>query len=625
MPVLDDIEVYRKRRVLYLLITLVFLVFLYRLIELQVIYNQQYGKQATENSVRIIPKEPIRGYMYDRNGVLVVDNRAAFTVTVMPYEFNERTIPILARLLGMEDAEVREIIQKGAKYSRFVPVKVKRDVDYRTLAALEENRDRLPGVDYQIESTRTYTTNARASHILGYTKEISEAQLSRLTSDEYTQGDIVGASGIEARYESVIRGKKGAEYATVNVRGQVVEAFDEGRKDKPAVDGLDLHLTMDFALQTLAESLFADKRGALVAIDPRDGGVLAFVSKPDYDLSLLSGVTPKHVWRALNTDPERPLFNRASLTRYPPGSTFKMILAIAALEKGILTTESQIHCGGSFAYGDKVFKDLGVHGSINVVTAIQRSCNVFFYKLMLQVGLDNWSHYGSEFGFGKQTGIDISEESAGLLPTTAYMNKRYGPKGWTRGFLISLGIGQGELGVTPVQMAAYAAALANKGAYHEPQAVNYHIDRATNKKIVKEHSTRQIQLSERTWDLVREGMRRAVEEAGGTAGSARVRGVQSAGKTGTAQNPHGKDHAWYVGFAPYDQPRIAIAVMVENAGFGGSVAAPIAGLCIEQFLHGRLIRFDSKPHSIPVKDSSNVDQRPAQAALDARSGEARDQ
>lgn len=625
MPVLDDIEVYRKRRVIYVLITLLFLVFFYRLVELQVIYNQQYGKQAAENSVRIIPKEPIRGYMYDRNGTLVVDNRAAFTVTVMPYEFDEKTIPILARLLAMPDGEVREIIRKGAKYSRFVPVKVKRDVDYRTLAALEENRDRLPGVDYQIESTRTYTTNARASHILGYTKEISEAQLSRINSDEYTQGDIVGASGVEARYESLIRGKKGAEYATVNARGQVVEAFDEGRNNKPAVDGLDLHLSMDFALQALAESLFADKRGALVAIDPRNGGVLAFVSKPDYDLSLLSGVTPKHVWRSLNTDPERPLFNRASLTRYPPGSTFKMILAIAALEKGILTPESQIHCGGSFAFGDKVFKDLGVHGSINVVTAIQRSCNVFFYKLMLQVGLDNWAYYGNEFGFGQQTGIDISEESAGLLPTTAYMNKRYGPRGWTRGFLVSLGIGQGELGVTPVQMAAYSAALANKGAYHQPHAVEYHIDRATNKKVVKDYSTRRIQLSERTWDLVREGMRRAVEEPGGTAGGARVRGVQSAGKTGTAQNPHGKDHAWYVGFAPYDEPRIAIAIMVENAGFGGSVAAPIAGLCTEQFLYGRLIRFDSQKQAVPVQDTSHTGRQPAQALLHHPAGEERQQ
>ncbi len=608
MPVLDDIQVYEKRRVLYVLFTLIFLLLFWRLYELQLIYRDVYGQQAHENSVRVIPKEPIRGYMYDRNRNLVVDNRASFTVTVMPYEFDRKNIPYLAALLKMTPEEIKAAIDKGASYNRFIPAKIKRDVDQRTVAALEETREKLPGVDYQIESTRTYITPAHASHILGYTKEISEWQLSRSDPEEYAQGDVVGSSGLEAKYETNIRGKKGADYSTVNVRGQVVGTFDQGTLNKPALDGNDLQLTMDFSLQAFAESLFADKRGALVAIDPRDGGILAFVSKPDYNLSVLSGVTPTSVWRDLNSNDQRPLFNRATLTRYPPGSTFKMILALAALEEGIITPNWTIQCGGVFPFGNKVFKDLHVHGAVNLEKAIQVSCNVFFYRLMLMVGLDTWAHYASEFGFGKQTGLDIIEESPGLLPTTSYMNKRYGERGWTRGFLVSLGIGQGELGVTPVQMACYAMALANKGKYHQPHAVAAFMDRATDITTLNKYSSRKISLSENTWDVVREGMRRVVEEPGGTARVARVKGIQSAGKTGTAQNPHGEDHAWYVGFAPYENPTIAIAVLVENAGFGGAVAAPIAGLCVEKYLYGRLIRFDGKQPAAPMagapRDSS---------------------
>ncbi len=611
MPVLDDIHVYDKRRVLYIVLTVLFVVYFARLYELQLIFRDEYGAQAEVNSVRVISKEPIRGYVYDRNGKLVVDNRPSFTVTVMPYEFSRKNLPYLASLLQLSPNELKSIIDRGASFNRFAPVKVRRDVDQKTVATLEENREQLAGVDYQIESTRTYLPNVNASHILGYTKEVSEAQLAKLNSLEYSQGDIAGASGLESRYEWIVRGKKGADFSTVNARGQIVGTFDQGRTNKPAIDGHDLYLTMDFALQAFAESLFADKRGALVAIDPRDGGILALVSKPDFNLSLLSGVTPRRVWRDLNTNPGRPLFNRATLTRYPPGSTFKMILALAALEEGIITPDWTIQCGGAFPYGNKVFKDLHVHGTVNVQKAIQQSCNVFFYRLMLIVGLDTWSRYAAMFGFGKATGLDISEESPGLLPSTAYMNKRYGEKGWTRGFLVSLGIGQGELGVTPVQMAAYAMALANKGQYRQPHAVAAFVDRATDSTKLNPYTTRHISLSDETWNIVREGMRQVVEVPGGTASSARVKGIQSAGKTGTAQNPHGNDHAWYIGFAPYDNPTIAIAVLVENAGFGGAIAAPIAGMCIEQFINGRLTRFDAKK---PAKVAAISKTRNAQRA-----------
>ncbi len=591
MAIQNDIFLYRRRRTLFVVVGLVFFVFLARLYQLQLIYSEEYGKKSDENSIRTIPKEPVRGYMYDRTGRLVVDNRPAFSVTIMPFEFDVKNIDQLASLLNLEPDFIRERLKKGASYSRFAPVKIKRDIDFKTLSALEEHRMELPGVDYQIESKRFYTTNAVAAHILGYTKEISDNQL-RASGSEYTQGDVVGSSGLEGQYERALRGKKGAEFSTVNVRGQVIGSFDNGRSDIPSLEGNDLLLTMDFGLQSLAESLFADKRGALVALDPQDGGILAFVSKPDYDLNLFSGVTPADIWRDLNTDEARPLFNRATLTRYPPGSTYKMILAIAALEKGIITPAWSVHCTGAFRMGNKVFKDLHVHGTVDLVTAIQKSCNVYFYQLMLKTGLDNWSHYGAEFGFGKPTGIDISEENPGLLPTTEWMNKRYGPNGWTKGFLPSLGIGQGELGVSPIQMACYAMALANKGHYWQPHAVYGVRDKATHRIDTIAHGSHRIKISSNTWNVVREGMRRVIMEPGGTAGLARVAGIESAGKTGTAQNPHGKDHSWFVGFAPFDKPRIAVAVLVENAGFGGSFAAPYAGMCFEKYLYGRLIRTD---------------------------------
>ena len=608
MTMQDDIHVYTKRRVLYTVIGVLFTLFVARLYQLQLIYKDEYGKKSEENSIRTIPKDPIRGYLYDRNGRLVVDNRPAFTVTIMPFEFNKKNIPLLATYLNLDPDFIRDRLKKGEQFSRFQPVKIKRDIDFRMLSAIEENRERLPGVDYQIESKRAYTTKANASHILGYAKEISEAQL-KMVGDEYVQGDIIGSSGLEAVYEHLLRGKKGAEFSTVNVRGQVVGSFDNGKSDIPSIAGEDLKLTMDFGVQELAESLMIGKTGSIVALDPQDGGVIALVSKPDYDLNVFSGVVSADQWRELNDDPAKPLFNRATLTRYPPSSTFKMIVALAALEHNIQSPSSRIFCTGSFRFGNKVFKDLHVHGSVDMLDAIEKSCNVYFYQLMLKVGIDYWSDMASRFGFGQLSGIDIYEENPGLLPSTEYMNKRYGPKGWTKGFLPSLGIGQGEVGVTPLQMALYASALANEGQYHQPHSVKSFIDKKTNHEDTLAYHTRLITIAPESWNIVREGMRRVVMEAGGTGGAARIKGVEVAGKTGTAQNPHGKDHAWFVGFAPFDHPRIAICVLVENAGFGGTAAAPLAGMCMEQYLFGHLIRFDHPP----AATNGSIAQAPAAA------------
>lgn len=593
----------QRRNVLMGAILLIFAVLMVRLYQLQLLYHGELDKKSEENSIRALIKEPIRGYIYDRTGKLVVDVGPSYTVMIVPSEFDKRTMPLLSSLLEMEPRAIEERIARARAYSPYLPSRLKRDIAFQSLAALEEHLPLLSGITYQVESKRSYPTKARATHLLGYSREISDAQLSHVSA-YYRQGDIIGTAGLEARYEPTLRGEKGFEYVSVNSRGQVIGSFEEGMRDVESKEGFDLILGMDVDLQVFAESLMTVNHytGAVVAMDPANGSILAMVSKPDFDPSVMSGVTPSDLWARLNMDPDKPLFNRAALTRYPPGSTFKMVLAAAALEEGIINEQFRVNCTGGFRFGNRVWKDLHVHGSTNVVEAIQRSCNVFFYTLMFKVGFDTWTKYGLKFGFGRTTGIDTGEETTGLLPSTAYYDTRYGKGKWTQGNLVSLAIGQGELGVSPLQMARYAAALANGGTLHQPHAVQFLNNKRTNIMEEVPHAETPMNLSPTTIALLREGMRRVVQEPGGTASLARVKGIESAGKTGTSENPHGEDHAWYVGFAPFENPTIAVAVLLENSGYGGSKAAPLAGMVVEKYLYRELRRPVPRPAS-PKADS----------------------
>ncbi len=594
MTNVEEIGALPRRRILRIVILLIFAFLFLRLYQLQLLSHTEFGKKSEENSVRTIVKEPVRGYMFDRTGRLVVDVGPAYTITVTPAVFDTNNLAFLSSLLKMDSAVIQGRINRGRVYSRFSPVRIKRDIDFKTLTTVEEKLYLLPGVSYEVTSKRSYPFNVRAPHLLGYCKEISDAQLVKFGT-AYQQGDLIGSSGLEASYETFLRGEKGYEFISVNSKGQLLGPLEEGRRDIPSKEGFDLILSLDFGLQAFAESLMTNYLGALVAIDPNNGEVLALVSKPDFDPSVFSGVTSSEIWTRLNTDPDKPLFNRATMTRYPPGSAFKMLIAAAALEEGIIDEHYRITCGGAFRFGKKVFKDLHVHGSTNVVEAIQRSCNVFFYQLILKVGLDRLTEYGKRFGFGLPTGFDIGEESSGILPSTEYYDRVYGKGKWTQGYLVSLGIGQGEIGVSPMQMARYVGALANGGTLHQPHAVSSIRNKRTNRLDIIDHGEFPIWLDASIMKIIREGMRRVVEEPGGTGSMARIPGIVSAGKTGTAENPHGKDHAWYIGFAPFDHPKIAVAVLLENAGFGGAKAAPVAGMIMEKYLFGEIRRKVYKP------------------------------
>jgi len=589
-----------RKKIFSVIIIAVMLVLIGRLYQLQLVYQDEWGEKSRDNSVRTMLQEPVRGLMYDRRGRLVVDNRPSYAVTVIPHEFRSEIIPELARILDLDEQVLTNRIQRARSWSRFVPSKIKRDVEYDVIVHLEEFRDQYPGIGYVVEAKRHYNSNARMSHVLGYTKEVSDRVVAR-QPEVYRPGDVIGSSGIEASFENVLRGERGLNYVVVNARGQFVADYMDGQKNVPSREGSDLFLTIDAELQAYAEELIGNRFGSIVAIDPQTGGILALLSKPDYDLSYFSGVTPPDVWASLNADTSRPLFNRATSSIYPPGSTYKMVLAAAALEDGIINERWTASCPGWYRFGNRVFRchSADGHGTLNVIDAIQKSCNVFFYQLILKVGFDRWSHYGRLFGFGQRTNVGSFEETGGILPTTDYYNRIYGVGQWTRGNLISLAIGQGELSVTPIQMAVYAMLLANEGYYHQPHLVSHVFDSKNRQIYELPYETRNIGLSSSTWNFLRTGMHRVVDVDGGTGRGAQIHGISSAGKTGTSQNPHGENHAWYVGFAPYDNPEIAIAVVIENVGGGGRYAAPVAGRLIEHYLRGSRV-IDEPRRAVPV-------------------------
>lgn len=572
----------------------IFLVFLFssasvfQLFKMQIINQSTYEQKSSENSIKNIPLVPPRGLFYDRNFDLIVGNKSAFTLEIVPAFYNQKNNEIIEKVLEVPKGYISKILEKDKNYSKYLPRKIMRGLTPKFIAWFEENRSELKGVDYIVEMQREYLDGISGSHMFGYTKEINAKQL-KLFKGIYEMGDYIGSTGLEKTYEMYLHGIKGSKLYLVDSKQQVLGRYENGSKDIPPRKGYDLVLTIDRDAQFAAEQSFIGKKGGLVAIEPSTGEVLAFVSSPQFDLSTFSSFTSGNKWNELLTDPEKPMFNRASMSQLPPGSTFKMIGAIAALEEGIIDDKFMINCGGGIQFGNRFFKCTHVHGGVNVVSAIEKSCNTFFYQLILKIGFKKWSEYGKRFGFGSKTGLDISEESKGIMPSPEYFDKIYGKKGWTQGFVVSLGIGQGEVSATPVQLAQYCALLANYGKSKKPHLVKGFIKNDNNQFLPAATEDINVNISQKTFDLVREGMFRVVQGAG-TAMHIRMKEVTIAGKTGTAQNPHGQDHAIFIGFAPYENPKIAVACVVENAGYGATHAAPIVKNVIEAYLLKKKIK-----------------------------------
>lgn len=575
----------KRKFIIYTFCGAIFFLFVIRLSYLQLFNKEELSKESDKNSVKTITVTPPRGLMYDRNGKILVDNKPSYTVTITPSQFDKNQLEEVSTLLDIPPDKLQDELSHIKGTNRFNPAKIKRDVDFKVISYIAENRDRLNGIDYQTDAIRYYPNNFRGAHAFGYTSEITEKQLEKQIGDYYKQGDVVGSSGLEANYENQLRGVKGYKFITVDVKGREIGKLNEGKNDIPPINGSDLILGLDKDLQEYAEKLMSGKRGAVIAVDPRNGEILCFVSKPDFDLAAFSGKTDPKVFASLVTDPEKPLFNRVVQTKYPPGSTWKMMMSMAALDAGIITPTSTVSCPGSFTYGNRSFEDHGAYGNINVTRAIEVSANVFFYKMGLQVGIDDYNKYGKIFGFGKKTGIDIPNETSGLLPSKQYFDKRYGENKWTQGLLVSLGIGQGELGVSPVQMVAYTASLCMNGLYCQPHFVSRIKSNTNDSYEDVKFEQRRIDLPQKYFDAVKRGMYLVVNGSG-TAKNIRSDQFILSGKTGTAQNSSGKNHSWFVGFAPFDDPKIAICVLGENEGWGSSFGAPVAGALMIRYLGG---------------------------------------
>jgi penicillin-binding protein 2 len=578
-------ELLTRKLILFGVCVVAAIILVVRLVQLQFFNQEEYGKESQKNAVKTITLTPARGLMFDKNGHVVVDNRPTYTVTITPNEFDTARYKEISLLLNIPEEELRTKLKEVKGTNRFNPQRIKRDVDFKTIAYISENEKYLKGVDFQVEALRYYPNDFKGSHIFGYAKEISEKQLENQVGDYYKQGDMIGIKGIEKSYENYLRGEKGYRFVNVDVNGREIGSVNDGRDDIIPINGSDLYLTIDRDLQSYAEKLMKDKRGAVIAMDPTNGDILCMVSNPDFDLNIFSGPTDPKILSDLMNDKDKPLFNRVTMTNYPPGSTWKMMMGIAGLASGKITTTSLINCPGGFVYGNRGFEDHGAYGSINLTRALEVSANVFFYKLVLDIGLDNYYKYSSMFGFGSKTGIDIPEELPGRLPSTEYYNKVYGVGKWTEGYLVSLGIGQGELGVTPVQMVAYTAAIAMNGLYNTPHFVNKIVNTNTKEEIYPQFESRKIDFPQKWYEAVKKGMYLAVN------GEGTARGIKNeefilAGKTGTAQT-QGNNHSWFVGFAPYDNPKIAICVLGENQGWGASFGAPTAGAIMIKYLSGR--------------------------------------
>jgi penicillin-binding protein 2 len=571
----------KRRAIIYAIIISTVMILAGRLFQMQILNRIEYDKKATDNSIKSLELQPLRGVFYDRNYKVLVSNNPAYTLRITPAYYDTSLNRIIEAVIGTEPGFVKNLLQKNRIYSKFLPVKIRRGVDFKVIAWFEENSEHLPGVDYIIEMQRFYPAGVIASHTFGYTKEISPEQLAK-EKEFYKPGDYVGHNGIEKTYEKLICGTKGYSYVLVDSRQRRIGQYLDGRDDVLPKKGNDLVLSIEASTQKVAEEEFKGKRGALVAIEPSSGEILAIVSAPDYDLNRFSYFTPKTFLDSIYSDPFTPLFNRATMSVHPPGSTFKMLSALAALDMGIITPSYTITCGGGFTFG-RFFKCHGNHGTVNVITAIEKSCNSFFYRLIYKIGIDKWKEYATRFGFGNITGVDLTEEVPGLIPDENYYIKRYG-ENWPRSIMASLGIGQGEVSVTPLQLAQYASLIANDGKSKTPHIVRGYIDDKTEDLVPFNYKEINTGVSQYALDIVKEGMFLVVN-GHGTATHIRLPDISICGKTGTAQNPHGKDHAWFVGFAPYENPKIAIAVLVENVGFGGTHAAPIAKKVIQAYMN----------------------------------------
>jgi len=567
------------------------LVIIARLFYLQII-DDSYILSANNNVLRKVIVYPARGVILDRNNKVLVQNEPVYDLLVTPREAKDIDTALLCNLIDIDTVGFRKRMDKARASSPYRASIFEKQLSSRTYARLQEHLYKFRGFYVQNRTVRSYPDSI-AAQFLGYILEVNERDIEK-SNGFYRPGDYIGASGVERSYEDLLRGNRGVKNLMVDALNRPKGIFSEGKYDTLAVSGDGLISSLDKDLQIMAEKLMKNKIGSVVAIEPSTGEILTFVSSPSYDPNQMVGRERGNNYMKLLNDPHKPMFDRPIQASYPPGSVFKVVAALTAQQAGVLDEHTIFNCPGYYSYGGgrARMKCTHVDGPTNLIRSIQHSCNTYYgyaYARMIDSrGLsgpkayDLWREAVMKFGIGQKLGIDLPGEKPGLIPTSDFYTKRYGSGKWRSGYNISLSIGQGELGITPLQMANIMAIVANRGFYYRPHLIKG----IGEKKIIKEEFTEKISagVDSRFYEPVIEGMRRAVNERGGTGYSVRIEGIDMCGKTGTVQNPHGDNHAVFFAFAPRVNPKIAIAVFVENAGYGGTWAGPIASMLVEKYL-----------------------------------------
>lgn len=561
-----------------LIITGIFLLIIVgKLFQLQIIKGKRYFRLAEANRIRKVYTPAPRGKIYDREGKLLADSRPSFAISVIPCEMDSNTINNLTHFANLDQIRIKEWINNVA-YQR-TPLKVKRNIDMNVVLKLEENSASLRGVSVEVEPIRIYPNGVANAHVIGYLSEISPSEVK--TDTYYKPWHYIGRYGIEAEYEKFLRGKDGIRYTEIDASGREIGLIKEKREVLPE-SGNDVYLTIDAEIQNLAYELVNKyNRAAVVGIEIKTGEIICLVSHPGFNPELITQGISSSEWQKLLADKSSPMMNRAISSTYPPGSTIKPFIALAALESNIVNPQTRfVPCIGTFTYGNRNYKCLAKHGSLNLQDAIVYSCNIYFYQLGLKLGLNQMTSFLINWGFNNKTDIDLSNERRGNVPTQEWLDKRYGKNRWTRGILPNLAIGQGEILVTPLQLATFYAAIAGNGEYYTP-----HILKAVKNhdQIIKANQPqkKKLSVSAKNIEYIKQALTDAVSE--GTGGAAYLGHVEVAGKTGTAENPPRSDHAWFVGYAPSNNPEVVFCVIVENIGKGGQISAPIVRELIRKY------------------------------------------
>jgi len=575
-----------------------------RLVYLQVVGHEHYATLAYDNRVKISPLPPTRGMIFDRNGEVLAENFPTYSLEVFPEQVPDldASLAELKKLLNLSDDEIQRFNTLRRRHKGFEGIPLRLQLSEEEMALFSVRMPHFPGVEVHRRMLRTYPYGELTAHVVGYVGRISEAELQKLDPSVYSGTYHIGKSGVEKAYEDVLHGKAGYEELETNVQGRSISVIGQTEP----VAGFDLHLSLDIRLQKTAVDAMRDYTGAVVAIEPATGQVLAMVSKPGFDPNPFVQGISRAQFETLQNDPARPLYNRVLRGIYPPGSTVKPFMALAGLELGAITAGKRVFCPGFYrlANSDHRYRDWSHsgHGTTDLRLAITQSCDVYFYDLAFHLGIDRMNEYMRKFGFGEKTGIDMDGEKAGIYPSTEW-KQRTRKQLWFPGESLIAGIGQGYVQVTPMQMARAVAILANKGRVVVPRVVSRMNAPPETENPFPVGEAEDVPISPSHWRAVADAMIDVVHSQRGTAkGIAPGLSYHIAGKTGTAQvfsvrqdqnyksmriKANLKDHAWFVAFAPAEAPRIAIAVIAENGGHGGSVAAPIAKAVIQQYLKGR--------------------------------------